>query len=60
MFLQTLIAVNMIVEINHSYENAYFITLCFTEAKIVLKGPYVRYKHFEKVKRKCKSTYKGL
>jgi hypothetical protein len=27
MFLQTLIAVNMIVEINHSHENAYFTTV---------------------------------
>jgi hypothetical protein len=29
MFLQTLIAVNMIVEINHSYENEYFVTVWF-------------------------------
>ena len=36
MFLQTLIAVNMIVEINHSYENAYFNTGCSTGTKIVL------------------------
>jgi len=29
MFLQTLKAVNMIVEINHSYENEYSRTVCF-------------------------------
>ena len=34
MSLQTLKAVNMIVEINHSYENEYSSTLCFTEQKL--------------------------
>ena len=39
MFLQTLKAVNMIVEINHSYENAYFSTVCFTGTKNAQKAP---------------------
>ena len=47
MSLQTLKSGNMIVEINHSYENAYFNTGCSTGTKIVLKGSYVRYKHFK-------------
>ena len=47
MSLQTLKAVNMIVAINHSYENAYFSTGCSTGTKIVLRGSYVRYKHFK-------------
>jgi hypothetical protein len=34
MSLQTLKAVNMFVEINHSYENEYSSTLCFTEQKL--------------------------
>jgi hypothetical protein len=47
MSLQTLKAVNMIVEINHSYENVYFGTVCFTGTKLRWKEPYVRYKHFK-------------
>jgi hypothetical protein len=47
MSLQTLKAVNMIVEINHSYENEYSNSVCFTKTKIVWIEPYVRYKHFK-------------
>ena len=43
MSLQTLKAVNMIVEINHSYENAYFSTVCFYRQETVRKGPCRRY-----------------
>ncbi len=39
----------MIVEINHSFKDEYSSTVCFTGTKIVLRGTYVRYKHFEKV-----------
>ena len=47
MSLQTLKSGNMIMEINHSYENAYFGTVCFTGTKLRWKEPYVRYKHFK-------------
>ena len=39
MSLQTLKAVNMIVEINHSYENAYFSTVRFTGTKNAQNAP---------------------
>jgi hypothetical protein len=39
MSLQTLKAVNMIVEINHSYKNAYFSTVCFTGTKNARNAP---------------------
>ena len=47
MSLQTLKSGNMIVEINHSDENVYFGTVCFTGTKLRWKEPYVRYKHFK-------------
>jgi hypothetical protein len=43
MSLQTLKAVNMIVEINHSYENEYSSTVCFYRQETVRKGPCLRY-----------------
>ncbi len=39
MSLQTLKAVYMIVEINHSYKNAYFSTVCFTGTKNAQNAP---------------------
>ncbi len=39
MSLHTLKAVNMIVEINHSYENAYLSTVCFTGTKNAQNAP---------------------
>jgi hypothetical protein len=43
MSLQTLKAVNMIVEINHSYENEHSSTVCFYRQETVRKGPCLRY-----------------
>ena len=43
MSLQTLKAVYMIVEINHSYENEYSNTVCFYRQETVRKGPCLRY-----------------
>jgi hypothetical protein len=43
MSLQTLKAVYMIVEINHSYESEYSRTVCFYRQATVRKGPCLRY-----------------
>jgi hypothetical protein len=39
MSLQTLKSGNMIMEINHSYENAYFGAVCFTGTKLKWEEP---------------------
>jgi hypothetical protein len=43
MSLQTLKSGNMIVEINHSYENEHFVTVCFYRQETVRKGPCLGY-----------------